>query len=165
MNRTSRASFYAAGSYRPDESVGLLMKRVLGSIVAHAEARLRPYDVTHAQWQPLFRLREAGRPMPVVALARELRMDTGAMTRLIDRLEKKRLCRRVRSSDDRRIVLVELTRSGADAAEIVPAVLGDVMNAHLAGFSRAEWEALVQALLRMLDNADAMQAPSSPDPR
>jgi len=164
MNRTSRGGFYAPGSYRPDESVGLLMKRVLASIVAHAEARLKPHGVTHAQWHPLFRLRQADRPMPVVALARELRMDTGAMTRLIDRLEKKRLCRRVRSNDDRRIVMVELTPSGAEAAAIVPAVLGDVMNAHLAGFSRAEWEALVQALLRMLENADAMQPPSPAGP-
>ncbi|HVO87409.1 MAG TPA: MarR family transcriptional regulator [Casimicrobiaceae bacterium] len=162
--RTPRAGFYVPGNYAPEESVGLLMKRVLASIVGRAEARLKPHGVTHAQWHPLFRLREAGRPKAVVALARELRMDTGAMTRLIDRLERKRLCRRVRSTEDRRIVMVELTPSGAEAAAIVPAVLSDVMNAHFAGFSRAEWESLVQALRRMLDNADALQSGSSTDP-
>ena len=147
---------YTAERYRPDQSVGYLMKRVLLSIVQHAEARFGPLDVTHAQWLPLYQLAEAGRPMPVAELARMLETDAGGMTRLLDRLEKKHLCRRVRSLEDRRVVMVELTPDGTAAAKRVPLVMSEVLNAHLAGFSPAEWQALLGYLQRMRENADAL---------
>jgi DNA-binding MarR family transcriptional regulator len=157
MDKNTRLpTFYTPGRFRPDESVGYLMKRVLISIAQHAEARLKAYDLTHAQWHPLFVLKEEGHPMSLVQLARELQMDTGATTRLLDRLEKKRLVRRARSHDDRRHVMAQLTPEGLGAAMLVPPVLCEVMNAHLASFSRPEWEALVQALQRMLANGEAI---------
>jgi DNA-binding MarR family transcriptional regulator len=151
-------ALYTPGGFRPEQSVGYLMKRVLTSIVQQAELRLKPHALTHAQWHPLFALKEEGKPMSVVRLARELQMDTGATTRLVDRLERKRLVRRVRSQDDRRLVMVELTPAGVSAATCVPGVLCDVMNAHLAGFTQAEWERLVESLQRMLANGEATLA-------
>ena len=79
------------------------------------------------------------------------------MTRLLDRLEKKGLCKRVRSTEDRRVVQVELTPEGEAAIQQVPAVLADVMNAHLAGFSKTEWQALKGYLQRMLATGDALR--------
>ena len=38
-----------------------------------------------------------------------------------------------------------------------PAVLAEVMNAHLAGFSKSEWMALRSYLERMLATGDAMR--------
>lgn len=150
------ACFYASGDYCAEESVAYLMKRVLASTVQQAELRLEPHDLTHAQWQPLFKLRKARR-MPVAELARELQMDAGAMTRLLDRLEKKGLCKRVRSTEDRRVVMVELTPDGEAAAALVPGVLSEVLNAHLAGFSKSEWQALMTYLRRMIDNGEALR--------
>ena len=147
---------YRAGTYCAEDSVAYLMKRVLASFIQQAELRLEPQDLTHAQWMPLFKLRQARR-MAVAELARELQMDAGAMTRLLDRLEKKGLCKRVRSTEDRRVVMLELTPEGEAAAELVPGVLTDVLNAHLAGFSKTEWQALMGYLRRMLDNGEAMR--------
>src|SRR2546423_5231240 len=42
-------------------------------------------------------------------LARELRMSTGAVTTLVDRLERARFARRLPDPDDRRRVLIEVT--------------------------------------------------------
>jgi DNA-binding MarR family transcriptional regulator len=42
-------------------------------------------------------------------LARELRLSTGAVTALVDRLERAGYARRVRDDDDRRRVLIEAT--------------------------------------------------------
>jgi DNA-binding MarR family transcriptional regulator len=150
------AQFYIPGDYCAEDSVAYLMKRVLASFVQQAEIRLEPHDLTHAQWQPLFKLRRA-RTMTVAELARELQMDAGAMTRLLDRLEKKGLCKRVRSTEDRRVVMVELTPDGEAAAELVPGVLSEVLNSHLAGFSKTEWQALMTYLRRMIDNGEAMR--------
>ena len=116
------------------------MKRVLGVISQSVEKRLAP----------------AASPMPsgsdykiyigeattVAELARQSQMDAGAMTRLLDRLETKGLLRRVRATEDRRVVQLELTPEGQQLASEVPAVLAEVMNAHLAGFSKTEWQAL-----------------------
>jgi DNA-binding MarR family transcriptional regulator len=156
MARLPISDFYQPGAYCAEDSVAYLMKRVLASFIQQAELRLEPHDLTHAQWQPLFKLRQ-GKSMPVAEMARELQMDTGAMTRLLDRLEKKGLCKRVRSTEDRRVVNVELTPDGEAAAQLVPGVLSEVLNAHLAGFSKTEWQALMGYLRRMLDNGEALR--------
>ena len=135
------ADFYQAGTYCAEASVGYLMKRIMQSVVHQVDKRLDTHGLTSAQWGPLMRLRSAG-PSTVADLARWLQLDAGATTRLLDRLEKKGLCKRVRSTADRRVVDVELTAEGEAAIAEVPSVLATVMNAHLAGFSKTEWQAL-----------------------
>src|SRR5919107_4019943 len=98
------------------------MRRVLMSITQAADKRLEPEGLTHVQWGPLFMLRSS-RASTVAELARELQTDAGAMTRLLDRLEAKGLCRRERSTEDRRVVRIALTADGEKAAAQVPVVL------------------------------------------
>ena len=150
------ADFYRSVGYCAEESVGYLMKRIMMSIVYQADKRLDEHGLTSAQWGPLMRLNTSG-GSTVAELARWLQVDAGAMTRLLDRLEKKGLCKRVRSTEDRRVVRVELTPEGEAAITEVPAVLAEVMNAHLAGFSKTEWQALKTYLQRMLATGDALR--------
>ena len=148
------ARFYRAEGYRVDESVGFLMRRLVGCLAHSIDRRLGEHDLTHAQWAPLFMIAQ-GRAGTVAELSRECECDAGAMTRMIDRLEAKGLLRRIRSCEDRRVVHVELTPEGARTASRVPQVLADTLNDHLAGFTREEWQALKGFLRRMLANADA----------
>ena len=150
------AQFYDGVHFSPDQSVGFLLKRVLMSISQQADKRLCVHDLTVAQWAPLVRLRMLGTGT-VAELARWSQIDAGAMTRLLDRLEKKGLCRRIRSTEDRRVVMVELTPDGEAAMKHVPQVLADVMNLHLTGFSEAEWQLLLRFLQRMLATGDALR--------
>ncbi|MFL6660611.1 MAG: MarR family winged helix-turn-helix transcriptional regulator [Rhizobacter sp.] len=133
--------------------MGYLMRRVLLALTQDTDKRLEPHGLTHAQWGPLFMLRKAG-SATVAEVAREMQMDPGAMTRLLDRLEAKGLCKRVRSTDDRRVVNLALTPEGEKAADMVPVALAEVMNSHLAGFSKTEWQTLKGFLRRMLANAE-----------
>ncbi|WP_372659517.1 MarR family winged helix-turn-helix transcriptional regulator, partial [Hydrogenophaga sp.] len=121
-----------------------------------ANKRLGEHDLTTAQWSPMMKLRFKG-SATVAELAKWCQTDAGAMTRLLDRLEKKNLCKRTRSIEDRRVVVVELTPEGAAAMEHVPEVLSDVMNMHLSGFSRTEWLNLKSYLSRMVDTADRLR--------
>jgi DNA-binding MarR family transcriptional regulator len=150
------ADFYSADNYRSEESIGFLMKRIMLSIISQADIRLDAHGLTSAQWGPLMKIKASGRST-VAELARWLQVDAGAMTRLLDRLEKKGLCKRVRCTDDRRVVRVELTPEGEAAIVDVPAVLCEVLNSHLAGFSKTEWQALRSYLQRMLANGEAMR--------
>jgi DNA-binding MarR family transcriptional regulator len=150
------AHFYEPLGYCADENVGWLMKRALISIAQAADKRLEPKGITHAQWAALFMLQRC-RASTVAELARETQSDPGAMTRLLDRLEAKGFCRRQRSTEDRRVVRVELTPEGEVAAQEVPAVLAQVLNEHLAGFSKTEWSQLKDMLKRMVTNGDAAE--------
>lgn len=154
---TATPDFYRAETYFAEDSVGLLMKRLVVTIIAQVDRRLEAHALTSAQWGPLLRLRTAG-PSTVVELARWQQVDPGSMTRLLDRLERKGLCRRVRSTVDRRVVQVEITDEGELAIAQVPAVLAEVMNGLLSGFSRAEWMVLKDCLHRMLANGEHMRA-------
>lgn len=151
------ADFYVPESYRPEESVGYLMRRILNTVATEIEREMAPNGLTNAQWIPLFKLYMAS-ASTVAELARECQLDAGAMTRLLDRLEAKGLLRRVRSSEDRRVVNLELTAEGRVAAQHIPAALCRVQNAHMRGFSHAEWETLKSLLRRILENAQAIQA-------
>jgi DNA-binding MarR family transcriptional regulator len=151
------ADFYRPDSYRPEESVGYLMRRILNSASQEVERELEPTGLTNAQWVPLLKL-YMGSASTVAELARECQLDAGGMTRLLDRLESKSLVRRVRSSEDRRVVNLELTAPGRGAAKRIPAVLCGVQNSLMRGLSVEEWKSLRSLLGRILDNAHAIQA-------
>ncbi|MDI4631478.1 MarR family transcriptional regulator [Pelomonas sp. V22] len=154
--------FYSAETYRREESLGWLIKRITGSVVAMADRHMGPLGLTHAQWAPLLHLRLQG-PGPVATLASELNIDPGALTRLLDRLEAKELVRRERSSEDRRVVIVSLTELGQQATAEVPAVLSDIFNQLLSGFTREEWRSLVSMLQRLAANGEALRAAQNND--
>lgn len=149
--------FYCPDAYDAGQSTGYLMRQILSSISHQVARELEPSGLTNAQWVPMLKL-YLGSASTVAELARGCHLDAGSMTRLLDRLEAKGLCRRIRSSDDRRVVNLELTPEGRKAAEQIPAVLSRVQNAHLAGFSVEEWQTLKGYLHRMLDTAQTLQA-------
>lgn len=144
--------FYRPEGYLTDESVGYLMRRVVTAVSHGIDRELAGCDLTNAQWLPLFKL-YLGKASTVAELARECQLDAGAMTRMLDRLATKGLCRRVRSVEDRRVVNIELTPEGQVAAQGIPGVLSRVQNAHLAGFTLEEFEMLKSLLRRILSNA------------
>jgi DNA-binding MarR family transcriptional regulator len=148
--------FYSVESLRADNNLGRLMKQVVQSLRQQIDRRLAVHDLTHAQWLPLYRIAR-GECDTMAALARDQAQDPGAMTRALDRLEAKGLVRRVRSQQDRRVVKLELTEAGRIASQHVPPVLSEVLNAHLAGFTEAEWRQLLDLLARMAVNGDALR--------
>src|SRR4051812_21568878 len=86
------ASFYKPDALRTEESLGMLTKRAVQSIMLQVDRKLSVHDLTHAQWVPLFKLAK-GDCATMAELAREMSMDPAAMTRALDRLEVKGLVR------------------------------------------------------------------------
>ncbi|MGI9133707.1 MAG: MarR family winged helix-turn-helix transcriptional regulator [Rhodoferax sp.] len=162
----ARADFYQAHNYQPEEGVGYLMRQIVSLAAREIEHQLAPTDLTNAQWIPLFKLYRK-HATTAAELARTCHLDAGAMTRMLDRLEAKGLCHRVRSEQDRRVVNLALTDGGTVAAQGIPAVLCDAQNALLAGFDAQEFETLKSFLRRILDNAQSLgtqgAVPTQPD--
>ena len=113
----ARADFYSAEAYSQEESIGSVLKGVVGSITSQVDRRLVDHDLTHAQWVPLFKLAH-GECGTVAELARTLQSDPGAMTRALDRLEAKGLVARVRSSEDRRVVNLDRKSTRLNSSHI-----------------------------------------------
>jgi DNA-binding MarR family transcriptional regulator len=153
------AEHYQKGSFTREHSLGYLMRRIGVMMVSEVDHRLSDMGLTHAQWSPLV-LIARGKASTQAELARELQLDAGALTRTLDRLEAKGLCKRERSTEDRRVVHLALTPEGRAAVEPVPGVLCDVSNVLLSGFSTEDFETLMDLLQRMYANAEAMRASS-----
>jgi len=153
--------FYTPGAFRPENSVGYLMRKVMSSVRGQVNAQLAAHDLTYVQWLPLYKI-GLHEGHTVASLARDLEIDPGAMTRALDRLQAKGLVQRERSTQDRRVIHLALTDEGRQVAAHVPAVLADVLNHHLRGFSAEEWQLLCQLLTRMLANGDGLCQPPGP---
>lgn len=156
-----RAGYYRGDQYRTEDSVGFLMKQAVELISRALDARMAEHSLTDAQWRPLLLLSRhpAG---TATQIARWAGCDAGATTRMLDRLEDKGLLRRVRSTDDRRVLQLELTDEGQKAAAIVPYVIADVLNAHLADLTRKEVDQLRELLRRVVTTGRSVAAAASP---
>ncbi len=152
------ASPEPAPGYAPERSIGLQLRRIVTQLGAAIECRVEPLGLTDAQWKPLVRL--LGREHATSsALARECHIDSGGLTRLLDRLEGKGLVRRERAPHDRRVVQVALTDAGRAVAGQLPALLGGTQEQLLLGFDQAEQDALRAYLDRLETNLQALAKP------
>ncbi|MDX3893665.1 MarR family transcriptional regulator [Pusillimonas sp.] len=153
--RPEAAGYYrgTAESLDPEVSIGNLVKQLQASLTRMMDQRMAPMGLTATQWRPLALIRYHDVNTPA-ELSRRADIDTGAMTRALDRLEAKKFITRQRSADDRRSVRIELTEAGNEVAEqILPAVAA-TLNTHLQGFSKDEVELFISMVLRMLSNGE-----------
>lgn len=157
MSPPKPCPLYDGNRYEPGESIGHQLFGVMNLIRREVESRMAEHGLTDAQWKPLFMLK-VGRASTAIELAREMDIDTGAITRMVDRLEAKGLIERARSDEDRRVVNLRLTKAGEETAEKVPHILAAVNNDFLRGFSEAEWKQLRKLLGRLAANGAALQA-------
>lgn len=157
------ADFYQADSYQAGESIGWLLRTINQSIIRQVGRRLLGCGLTHAQWTPLIRLHFCGQST-AAALAKELDLDAGAMTRLLDRLEAKGLVSRERSATDRRVLTLALTAEGRRITQQLPALFSEIFNLHLSGFSHEEWRTLIGLLKRVQLNGEALRRADGGEP-
>ncbi len=115
------------------------------------DARLERFGLSGMQFAVLKHLAD-GSASTAAELCRFMQYDTGAMTRILDRLEERGLVRRERSRADRRAVVLKLAPSGRAQLPRLASVASGVLETHLAGFSAAEVAALKGYLGRMIEN-------------
>lgn len=173
-------AFYSGATLSRADSIGWLMKQAIAGLTRELQERMTTLDVTPAQWPVLLIMSQAGAqdraasgqtgpgkvaPDPSVPceptaidLARQLSMDAGAMTRMLDRMSEKGLVERHRCPLDRRATRLALTDSGRETVRPIADVLAATLNQMLRGFSREEFELLLALLKRL--NANCQSFPS-----
>lgn len=112
-------------------------------------AVLEPLSLTVQQYNVLRILRGAGRDgLPTLEIAERMIEQTPGITRLIDRLEEKKLVTRRRQADDRRCVYCSITRAGLALLSDLDQPVLDTGNAALSSLNAKEVAQLVELLDR-----------------
>lgn len=151
---------YQAESFRASDSMGYLLKRAQRLMQERIEGQFERTGCNLQQWVVMMHLRD-GVAVTIADLCRELRHDSGAMTRLIDQLEDRKLIERRRNPQDRRIIELSLTASGNQMVEKLIGIACDVLNTALESLTRDEVK-LLKALLRRLIGRLESLMPDSP---
>jgi DNA-binding MarR family transcriptional regulator len=146
------------------KSIGWLVKRC-GALMTQITARhLQATSVSFTQWHALMHLRAKGARVSATQLSRELEYDTGALTRVVDDLERRGLVRRERSRRDRRVVEIAVTAAGRRQAESAQHVVIELLSELVELYSDAEIAALIDLMQRMLVRLQDIAAASAADP-
>ena len=144
-------AIYDPKTFNPGNGIGRLLGRVKMAMHEALESELAPHDITAAQFVILMNL-ASGEVDSASKLCKGVSYDPGAMTRMLDRLERKGLIRRARCGNDRRKVILELTPEGKAVYPKLIATYVSVLNRFMRGFSKAEAHQLETLLSRMLVN-------------
>ena len=111
--------------------LGLLLGRAAILKDRIIDTHMEPHGITAAQFKVLIIVTQYQVDTPA-ELCRYLGLDSGSMTRMLDRLEQKNLLVRQRSEADRRQVRLVLTEEGQGLADQLPTIGAAAMN-QLAG--------------------------------
>ncbi|MNE00476.1 Multiple antibiotic resistance protein MarR [compost metagenome] len=139
-------------------TIGLLLGRAAMVKDRILDDHLAALGMTSAQFKVLIIMAQYAIDTPA-ELCRHLSLDSGSMTRMLDRLEDKGLIARRRCPDDRRQVRLGLTEQGQGLADQLPDVGANAMNELLGVLSADELASLEHMLTKVLLNAgDALTA-------
>ncbi|MEM5339253.1 MarR family winged helix-turn-helix transcriptional regulator [Paraburkholderia azotifigens] len=142
---------YTKDNFRLTESVGYQLVKARNLIVTEMDAALKDLDISSQQMGIMLMLRQKLASTPF-ELSKMLGIDTGLMTRMLDKLEAKGLVVRSRDEQDRRVVNLSLTKAGIAVADQIPDIAPDVLNARLKDFTKAELTELRRLLRKFVSD-------------
>ena len=140
---------YTAENFMLTQSVGARLSRARNLMMAEMDAALRDLGISSQQMGILLFLERDMAKTPC-ELSRLLGIDTGLMTRMLDKLEAKHWVVRSRSVADRRVVTLALTATGRALARRIPDIAPQVLNARLRHFTPAEFDELQRLLDKLI---------------
>jgi DNA-binding MarR family transcriptional regulator len=143
--------YYTAETYSAEDSVGFLVAQLRTRIFKAVDIEMSKFGFTSAQW-PILRLVAAGATPTAADLCRQLNYDTGSMTRMLSRLERKGVIARKPSETDRRVVRLHITAAGRKLYPKLRDVVLRVLNHLTTDFSAEEIRTAGTLLRRMRDN-------------
>ena len=124
------------------------------------ESQIKKYDITPPQFEVLMTLwQEDG--IFLSEIGRRLSRDGPTITGIIDRMEKKDLLQRKRSSVDRRIIQVYLTQKALQMKEDLMEMQRQSSQDITENLSKKDIEMLEKLLSKILQNIDAKILPKS----
>ncbi len=141
--------YYKIETLEPMKSIGFLIKRCGVMMSQLAERRFESQQISFTQWLVLIRLRFHDH-MSATRLSEEMGHDMGALTRVVDSLERAGLVRRERSQQDRRAVEIAITAEGRRTVEACMGFIVGLMNELVEPYTKEELDTLILQLQRLM---------------
>jgi DNA-binding MarR family transcriptional regulator len=154
-----RKPYYSLETLEPNDSVGYLLKRCGVVMTALAEQAFESLEITFTQWQVLIYLTQYEHSS-ATALSSHIGHDMGALTRVVDELERRGFVRRERSSRDRRAVEIAITPAGRRQAREGKRLVVELLNRLVEPLSDAETTTLIGLLQRLLGHLQREAKPA-----
>ncbi len=124
--------------------------RAADSVRRRMAEALDPHGITGQQYNVLRILRGAHpEPLPTLEIGERLMERNPGITRLLERLEQKRLVRRARGATDRRLVRCHITPEGLALLAELDGPIARANEQVFAGFDPAEVRAISGLLERL----------------
>ena len=140
---------YTKDNYHPTTSVGFSLMRARNELQIEMDAALKDLDITGQQMGVILGMARGMASTPF-ELSKLLKIDTGLMTRMLDKLEKQNILTRSPSVDDRRSVNLQLTAKGQLIAKESSKIAPEVLNQKLKNFTSAEFIEFHRLLVKFL---------------
>lgn len=137
-----------------EEEAFLNIVRTAGALLERESALLEEHGLTHAQYNALRILRGAGPDgLPCGEIGNRMVSRDPDITRLLDRMEKRGVAERSRSTEDRRVVTVRITPDGLRLLEAVDGPLSERVRSLLGHLDAADLRTLIDLLERAREKA------------
>jgi DNA-binding MarR family transcriptional regulator len=156
--------YYKVETLEPGKSIGFLVKRCGVLMTQVAERHFESTSISFIQWTALMRLSMRADHLSATQLSKELGYDMGALTRVVDELERRGLVRRERSQRDRRAVEIAVTAAGRRQADSAKPVIVKLLNELIEQYTDAEVATLIDLMQRMLVRLQDVAASTAADP-
>ncbi len=137
------------------------LRRIIRAIDLHSRALVQRYGLTGPQLVVLKELLAAA-PMPVNELANSVNLSQATVTGILDRLEKKQMIERTRSTVDRRKVLVSPTPAAATVLAGAPPLLQEHFTssfAQLPDWQQSQILSSLQRIVALMEAGDVVAGP------
>ncbi|HEY9034939.1 MAG TPA: MarR family transcriptional regulator [Pseudomonadales bacterium] len=143
------------------QDVLVALRRVIRATDLHSRQLVKTSGLTAPQLLLLQAIRDKG-AVTIGALAREISLSQATVTTILDRLEKRGLVARERSSTDKRKVHATLTEAGCEALQNAPMPLQEHFVRQFRNLPDAEQLAIVAAVQKIASMMDADDIDASP---
>jgi len=130
-----------------EEEAVLNIARTAEVLVQSMAALLRPYELSHTQYNVLRILRGAGETGATCSeIGERMISHDPDITRLLDRLESRGLIARERSKEDRRVVVTRIAPEGLRLLSGIDEPLRNFLRGRLGGIGKQSLSALIDRL-------------------
>lgn len=168
-SRQSVKSGYTAASSRDSsrhiveriEEVLIALRRVIRATDLHSKQLAKTTGLTAPQILLMQTIRDRG-PVIIGELAKDVSLSQATVTAILDRLEKRELVYRERSSTDKRKVNAYLTEEGKRVLKSAPIPLQDQFKRQFEELNEWEQSMIISSLQRIAQMMDAQDIDASP---
>jgi DNA-binding MarR family transcriptional regulator len=149
------------GNSSYEENILLSVRKIMRAIDMHSSYLARQYGLTSPQIICMKKLSEE-KEMTPGALAKEVHLSHATVTGIINRLQKKGVVQRTRSTEDGRSYLIRLTDTGISMIQSSPSMLQDQFMNELSKLHDWEKTMILSSLQRITSILDVESLEAAP---